>query len=281
MSHLNQEYLLPHFNEIVVTNFFFLKPSSPKFPEDILDSIFDTFTSMNFDYLKTAVLINKSMYNRYSPRLYRHVSFNQYTISSFQLPELPKRFKTLCQTITHLSICDKEASQGIAQILSSIPKRISTTLFKNVEYLILKDEVMRFLHKTDRHIKDNNSEFDSKQIVEILGKFLKPKHLCIEKLNSCDDKECATLKECDKKDPNLPEIWKLEILKKNWNLNSITFHNDIGSKRVIFSIIINQRFFLTQIPPRTTWFPWMEDYPTNSILISSTHKPFNFYPKKY
>ncbi|OCF62298.1 hypothetical protein L486_01966 [Kwoniella mangroviensis CBS 10435] len=224
------------------------KPS-PKFPEDVLSTIFDVFTSFDFHNLKIAVQVNSFLYNRYQPKLYRYISLKSNNVGDFQLHAtlnlatsdtgLPPRrnrdrFLNLCHSITHLEIDDEEASQQIVQVLVSKDLRSSQTLFRKVEYLILRNGFLGFLQKIDYHAFDGS--LHSKRVVQLLGRYLKPKHLCVENLRAYD-----------KKNPKSPEIWKLEILKSHWNLDSMTFHHDIGSTRIIFTGVPLQKFFLAYL----------------------------------
>ncbi|WVW84459.1 hypothetical protein I302_106493 [Kwoniella bestiolae CBS 10118] len=218
----------------------------PKFADDLLSAIFDLFTATgNFAHLKIAVQVNTFLYNRYQPRLYRYIKFDKYNIDDFQLHATlnlassdsqspPRRnrdrFLNLCHSIIHLEITDEETSQKIVQVLISRELRGSQTLFKSVEYLILRNEFMRFLQKVDYHALDRT--LHSKRVVQLLGRYLKPRHLCIENLRAYD-----------KKNSKSPEVWKVEILKGGWKLDSMTLHHDVGSTRMIFTDVPLQQFF--------------------------------------
>ncbi|WWC88856.1 uncharacterized protein L201_003771 [Kwoniella dendrophila CBS 6074] len=167
---------------------------------------------------------------------------------------LRDRFTSLCHSVTHLELVDRESSQGLVQILINNDLKNSFSLFKNVRYLILKNEFMRFLQKLDYKDLDKNvrkTHLHSRRVVVLLGRFLKPKHLCIEHLRVYD-----------KKNPKSPEVWKVELMKKSWNLESITFHDEIGQTRMIFSNAPKQVFFVADVIGSL-----------RSVLTASTEEP--------
>ncbi|WVQ65977.1 uncharacterized protein L199_004155 [Kwoniella botswanensis] len=160
------------------------KPS-PKFPEDVLSTIFDIFTSINFPNLKIAVRVNTFLYNRYQPKLYRYISLNSNNVGDFQL----------------------HATLILAASDTGLPPRRNRDRFLNLCHSITHLEI--------------------------------------------DDEEAKNLRAYDKKNPKSPEIWKLEILKSHWNLHSMTFHNDVGSTRIIFTGVPLQRFFMAHLAGRS------------------------------
>ncbi|WWC70594.1 uncharacterized protein I206_104545 [Kwoniella pini CBS 10737] len=253
--------------------------SNPKLPEDILLMIFVIFTKDNFRNLKTTVRVNLFLYNQFSPRLYRFVSLCHYEVvecaqwvrglannrstsdpeSATALDRTRQRLLSLCQSIEYLTIKDKTVGILIAKITSS-----ANDLFKNVRYLSLGKGFMRFLRKIDNHGKQVRQ---SREVVTTLGRHLRPKHLCID-----------TLRPYAKKNVKPPEIWKLEIMKKDWDLDSITFHNDSGLDKVLFSNVTNQTIFHSPESHKRGYRHFNPFHPIIFTLISSTGKRFDLYP---
>nr|XP_018262562.1 uncharacterized protein I303_05579 [Kwoniella dejecticola CBS 10117]OBR84720.1 hypothetical protein I303_05579 [Kwoniella dejecticola CBS 10117] len=251
---------------------------SPKLPEDILAPIFDIFTTSNFHNLRIAVQVNTYLYNRYRSQVYRYISLDKYKIGDFQLhatlnlaksnstvtsPKIAKRkltrFTSFCHSSTHLEIADKESAQGLVEVLASSSLKNTLHVLQNVEYLILKPDFVRFLQKIDYHNPKLNTDKapDSKRTVQLLVRYLQPRHMCID-----------TLRADDKKNPKSPEIWKIELLKRNWKIESMTFHNDVGDTRVIFTNVATQRFFVHTL------------YGGPANLVPSVDRPFDHYPSE-
>ncbi|WVW84460.1 hypothetical protein I302_106494 [Kwoniella bestiolae CBS 10118] len=218
---------------------------SPALPDDLLFEILDSICKNDFNFLKTAVLIDTQVYQRYAPRLYKHIRLdwrNSCNLAShaeaifenrasldITQRKREERFKEFCRNVTHLTLTDQESGVAFAKSLSTIP--VPAWHFLNLDYLTLGDDFMRFLQRFD--YKYNSEGVNSRKMVKLLGKHLHPAHLCID-----------TLREFDKKDSKSPEVWKLRMMLEDWRLKFITFYNDTGSTRVILENVANQRFFV-------------------------------------
>ncbi|WWC62381.1 uncharacterized protein I303_104977 [Kwoniella dejecticola CBS 10117] len=232
--------------------------SAPRLPMDILMSLFDLFTSSasTFNNLKTAVQVNTILYSRYQPKLYQYIILSRYNIdglvshATLSLSLFPsamkdhemevevrrkrRRFLSLCRSIKNLEIVDELAARGVVQILSSKSIYKAQSLLFNVEYLILREGFMRSLQDFDWIADETTGLLKNGKMIVVLGKYLKPKHVCID-----------TLRTVDKKEPDSAEIRKIEKMKRGWKLESITLHNDIGRTRIVFSDVAKQSYYIS------------------------------------
>ncbi|WWC88865.1 uncharacterized protein L201_003780 [Kwoniella dendrophila CBS 6074] len=117
--------------------------------------------------MKSAVLVNLTYYGRYKNRLYKYIKLNSKRDEEMKLiigtiynlkhrrksrqQRRERRFKQFCSCINYLELSDEGSARCFAEILSSkaATSFLSKEYFKNVKYLILGYDLMRFSGQPD------------------------------------------------------------------------------------------------------------------------------------